>query len=160
MGDHYSQYVTVDFHEYIARKRQDRVFGDSLELQAISEMFSRPVEVYSGGEEPLNTFHVEFHANAPLRVSYHNRNHYNAVIDPRDPNCGVGLGLPGMDPQIEQHRDMEEAVNASEQQMLEETRQASEREQIEQALINSLQTDNPSPNPPENDLQATESQLE
>ena len=45
--DHYSQYVTEDFSEYVNRKRQIGCFGNSLELQAIAEMFSRPVEVYS-----------------------------------------------------------------------------------------------------------------
>merc|ERR1712137_1278905 len=88
--------------------------------------------------------------------SYHNRNHYNAVIDPRDPNCGVGLGLPGMDPQTVQHRDLEEAVNASEEQMIEDTKKVSEQEQIEQVLIDSLQGTNAR----ENDLQTTESELE
>jgi len=47
--DHFSQYVTEDFNDYIARKRQNGCFGNSLELQAVSEMFNRPVEVYSNG---------------------------------------------------------------------------------------------------------------
>lgn len=98
--EHYSDYVLGDFDQYVARKRLNRCHGDSLELQAISELFSRPVEVYSNGQEPLNTFHAEFGSAIALRVSYHNRNHYNAVIDPQNPTCGVGLGLPGSDPQV------------------------------------------------------------
>lgn|SRR3990167_6910998 len=117
--DHYSQYVTEDFSEYINRKRQIGCFGNSLELQAIAEMFSRPVEVYSSGKgsrgfffvnnysslipsfvEPLNIFHDEFKSDAPIRVSYHNNNHYNSVVDPNFSNFGVGLGLPDLTPAV------------------------------------------------------------
>ena len=48
--DYYSQYVTEDIEDYISRKRINGCYGNSLELQAISEMFNRPVEVYSNGD--------------------------------------------------------------------------------------------------------------
>lgn len=31
---------------YINRKRQDTCFGNQLEMQAISELYNRPIEVY------------------------------------------------------------------------------------------------------------------
>jgi OTU domain-containing protein 5 len=45
--DHFSPYITEDFQEYIERKSQDKVHGNNLELQAIAEMYNRPIEVYT-----------------------------------------------------------------------------------------------------------------
>ena len=97
--DHYSQYITEDFDEYIKRKREDKSFGNNLEIQAISEIYNRPVEVYSS-ESPINIFHSEFTSTVPIRLSYHNLNHYNSVIDPNFPTVGLGLGLPSYEPGV------------------------------------------------------------
>ena len=45
-ADFYSQYVTEDFTTYINRKRMDSCHGNHLEIQAMTELFNRPVEVY------------------------------------------------------------------------------------------------------------------
>ncbi len=45
-ADFYSQYVTEDFTTYINRKRVESSHGNHLEIQAITEIFNRPVEVY------------------------------------------------------------------------------------------------------------------
>ena len=73
--------------------------GNNPEIQAISELFNRPVEVFcpDNGAVPLNIFHAEYKtADAPIRLSYHDGNHYNAVVDPLLPTAGLGLGLPGL----------------------------------------------------------------
>jgi hypothetical protein len=78
--DHFSQYVTQDFDAYISRKRRDGTFGNHIEMQALSEIFSRPIEVYARSEQPINTFQSSEGASSdvpPLRLSYHGRNHYN-----------------------------------------------------------------------------------
>lgn len=51
-SDYYSQYVTEDFDKYLERKRCDHIHGNHIEMQALSEMFNRPIEVYhySSGE--------------------------------------------------------------------------------------------------------------
>jgi hypothetical protein len=96
--DHYSQFVTEDFAQYLARKRQDRCFGNNLEIQAISELYNRPIEIYiwrGGRMEVINLFHGQYRTdNPPIRFSYHHGNHYNSVLDPNNPSVGVGLGLP------------------------------------------------------------------
>ena len=48
------QYVTEDFTTYLNRKMMDHCHGNHVEIQAISEMFNRPVEVYqfSIGKRP------------------------------------------------------------------------------------------------------------
>ena len=45
--EHFSQFVTQDFDNYVKRKRHDKIFGNNLEMQAISELFNRPIEVRS-----------------------------------------------------------------------------------------------------------------
>jgi len=47
--------------------------------------------------------------NPPLRLSYHNNNHYNSVIDPNLPTAGVGLGLPDLVPGLADRRQVDEA---------------------------------------------------
>ena len=45
--DHYEAFVDDEnFEAYIARKRKNDCFGNHLELQAMSEMFARTIEVY------------------------------------------------------------------------------------------------------------------
>ena len=50
--DYFSQYITEEFDEYVARKRHPHCHGNYIEMQAISEMFNRPIEVY---QVPRNT---------------------------------------------------------------------------------------------------------
>ena len=38
--------------------------------------------------------------NAPIRLSYHQNNHYNSVVDPHTATVGVGLGLAGHKPGV------------------------------------------------------------
>ena len=83
--DHFSQYVTQDFDAYLRRKRRDGTFGNHIEMQALSEIYSRPIEVYALSATPVNTFQSAEGSGSdvtPLRVSYHGRNHYNVGAAP------------------------------------------------------------------------------
>jgi len=95
----FSKFVTEDFNEYIQRKRNDRTYGDHVEIQALSEIYNRPIEVYQYSLEPINTFICYYNNNTeqnpPVRLSYHGNIHYNSIVDPNNPNIGVGLGLAG-----------------------------------------------------------------
>jgi hypothetical protein len=119
--EHFGQFVTGEaFGDYLARKRLDGVHGNNPEIQAISELFNRPVEVFTPdtGGLPLNIFHAEYStSDIPIRLSYHDGNHYNAVIDPIKPTAGLGLGLPGLQPGLADKQQMATAVAASDQQM-------------------------------------------
>lgn len=46
--DHFSQFITEEFASYVARKREDKCFGNNIEIQALSEVYCRPIEVYHG----------------------------------------------------------------------------------------------------------------
>ena len=131
--EHFGEFVTGEtFKEYIARKRLDGVHGNNPEIQAISELYNRPVQVFTPdrGGSPINIFHKEYGtADIPIRLSYHDGNHYNAVIDPIRPTAGLGLGLPGLQPGLADKQQVATAVMESDQQMdLEKAIKESEQE--------------------------------
>jgi OTU-like cysteine protease len=112
------------FQVYIARKRMIGVHGNHTEIQALSELFNRPVEVYmpasNYGEnadlQPMNIFHEEYKTpDPPIRLSYHDGNHYNAIIDPLVPTAGLGLGLPGLKPGLADQMQVTKAITESDQ---------------------------------------------
>ena len=45
-ADYFSQYVTENFEEYVSRKRLVQVHGNHLEIQALSELYNRPIHIY------------------------------------------------------------------------------------------------------------------
>ena len=45
-SDYFSQYVTEPFEEYVSRKRLIQVHGNHLEIQALSELYNRPIHIY------------------------------------------------------------------------------------------------------------------
>ena len=95
----FSKFIPEAFDEYIRRKRNKSTYGDHVEIQALSEIYNRPIEVYQYSAEPINTFNGNYrnytNENPPVRLSYHGNIHYNSIIDPQIPNVGVGLGLAG-----------------------------------------------------------------
>lgn len=59
-ADYFSNYVTEDFTTYINRKRKNNCHGNHIEMQAMAEMYNRPVEVYQYGTGELN-LHYSVH---------------------------------------------------------------------------------------------------
>ena len=123
-ADHFRSFVAdEDFDEYIARKRLDGMHGNHTEIQAMSELYNRSIEVFvpKNGIEPINIFHSEYKsADAPIRLAYTDSNHYNAVIDPLLPTAGLGLGLPGLQPGLADKLQLEEAKKVSDESAMEE----------------------------------------
>jgi OTU domain-containing protein 5 len=113
--------VTEDFEAYIERKRCDHIHGNHIEMQAMSEIFNRPIEVFHYSSEPINIFQGCHQTdNEPIRLSYHRNIHYNSIIDPYKATIGVGLGLPALKPGLAEKTLMEKAIHISEQQQLEQ----------------------------------------
>ncbi|KAK6176369.1 hypothetical protein SNE40_014669 [Patella caerulea] len=120
-SDFFSQYVTEDFFTYLNRKRHDNCHGNHLEMQAMSELFNRRVEVYQYSLEPINIFHGDgtYSENEPIRISYHRNAHYNSIVDPYKATIGVGLGLPGFQPGLAENNLMQDAKKQSEEYHIE-----------------------------------------
>ncbi|XP_077438989.1 OTU domain-containing protein 5-A isoform X2 [Vanacampus margaritifer] len=139
-ADYFSNYVTEDFTTYINRKRKNNCHGNHIEMQAMAEMYNRPVEVYQYGTEPINTFHgIHQNNDEPIRVSYHRNIHYNSVVNPNKATIGVGLGLPAFKPGYADQSLMKSAIKTSEeswieQQMLEDKKRASDWEATCEAI--------------------------
>ncbi|KAK4492276.1 hypothetical protein RD792_003079 [Penstemon davidsonii] len=95
--DHFSQFMTEGFTSYCKRKRRDKVYGNNMEIQALSEMYNRPIHIYSYSTEPINIFHGSYNTETPpIRLSYHHGNHYNSLVDPRRLTIGAGLGFSSL----------------------------------------------------------------
>lgn len=139
-ADYFSNYVTEDFTTYINRKRKNNCHGNHIEMQAMAEMYNRPVEVYQYSTEPINTFHgIQQNEDEPIRVSYHRNIHYNSVVNPNKATIGVGLGLPSFKPGFADQSLMKNAIKTSEeswieQQMLEDKKRATDWEATNEAI--------------------------
>ena len=154
-ADHFRSFVAdEEFDEYIARKRLNGVHGNHTEIQAMSELYNRSIEVFvpNNGVEPINIFHSEYkNVDAPIRLAYVGGEHYNAIIDPLVPTAGLGLGLPGLQPGLADKLQLDEAKKISDESAMEEkmrlaveesNRASKEREEIElkEALRKSAST--------------------
>ena len=88
------------FEQYIGRMKLDGEWGDNVELQAMSEIYERPIEIYAYSHRPLKTFMSSAATSGdgaagpgpgagarpppvPIRLSYHFASHYNSVIHPQ-----------------------------------------------------------------------------
>ncbi len=125
--NHFQDFVAdEDFHDYIARKRRIGIHGNHTEIQAMSELYNRSIELFvpSKGITPINIFHEEYYKNndadPPIRLLYMDGNHYNALIDPLIPTAGLGLGLPGLQPGLADKLQMDQAKQASDETALKE----------------------------------------
>ena len=146
-SDYFSQYMTERVSDYVERKRFLGVHGNHLEIQALSEMYNRPIHIYcySAGEslcchntgammratfffvfpEPINIFQGNVKSeqviNVPMRLCYHRGVHYNSLVDPHKPTIGVGLGLPNYSPGSADRNLVGQAMQQSEQDAVEKT---------------------------------------
>lgn len=107
--------MTEDFDNYVGRKRQTSCHGNHIELQAVCEMYNRPVQIYCYKTEPINIFHGCMKTdNEPIRLSYERGSHYNSIYDPHKPSIGVGLGLPSFQPGLADKSLVSDALRLSE----------------------------------------------
>jgi len=49
----------ADVESYVNKKRLNAVWGDDIEIQALSEIYNRPIEIYAYSAEPMRTFHEQ-----------------------------------------------------------------------------------------------------
>ena len=80
----YSQYIEggeVQIPAYIERKRKNGTWGDNIEIDALCEIYNRPIEIYVDVDKPLITFNnINDKKKFPIKLSYHGNNHYNSIV--------------------------------------------------------------------------------
>lgn len=117
--DHFSQFITEGITSYCRRKRRDKVYGNNMEIQALSEMYNRPIHIYSYSTEPINIFHGNYDSDLPpIRLSYHHGNHYNSLVDPRRLNVGAGLGFSSLRGRNVDKDQVKAAIKAQQDQQI------------------------------------------
>ncbi|KAJ7529941.1 hypothetical protein O6H91_15G072000 [Diphasiastrum complanatum] len=117
--DHFSQFVTESFTTYCKRKRRDKVYGNNLEIQAMAEMYNRPIHIHSYSAEPINIFHGSYETDLPpIRLSYHRGNHYNSLHDPSKPAVGAGLGFASLHGTAANRDQVKAALKAQQDQQI------------------------------------------
>ncbi|KAL7478852.1 hypothetical protein ACHAW6_004603 [Cyclotella cf. meneghiniana] len=128
--EHFRDFVAESYAEYIRRKRCDGVHGNHAEIQAMSELYNRKIEVFVPPQlAPMNIFQQDDHKkdchedeedgasggnnNPPIRLLYMDGNHYDALVDPLVPTAGLGLGLPGLQPGLADRMQVDRAKEES-----------------------------------------------
>lgn len=77
-------FIGQSIRSYVVERRKHGVWGDNIEITALSECYSRPVLIY--GPKHLTT--VTSSANLsrpPIDLLYTGENHYDAIIRKSDP---------------------------------------------------------------------------
>ena len=77
---YYQSFITEPFADYIVRMSQDGTWADHCEIQALSEIYDRPIQIFAYSLQPLKTFNVRSRDKAPIKLSYHCQSHYNCII--------------------------------------------------------------------------------
>ncbi|KAL9662726.1 hypothetical protein QQ045_027560 [Rhodiola kirilowii] len=97
---HFSRFVNGDFMSYCTLKRNDKVYGETLELVALAYAYNRPIHTYSYNIERVNVIHPPYAGNAtPIKLSCHYGNHYNSLVEvPRDFPIWGCAGLQAANP--------------------------------------------------------------
>ena len=67
---------------YIQCKRKRGIWVDTLEIQALNEIYKRPLEIYSNIDKPIRSFCNDgFNNNKnPIKISFHGNKHYNSIV--------------------------------------------------------------------------------
>ncbi|CAO2625828.1 OTU domain-containing protein 5 [Lemmus lemmus] len=98
-ADYFSNCVTGGFTTSIIQNRKNNCHGKHIEMQAMTEMYNSPVEVYqysigTSVVEPTNTFHVVYqNEDEPIRVNYPWNLNYNSVVNPNKVTIGQAIKL-------------------------------------------------------------------
>ncbi|KAL1204100.1 OVARIAN TUMOR DOMAIN-containing deubiquitinating enzyme 6 [Cardamine amara subsp. amara] len=117
--DHFSQFITESFTSYLKRKRRDKVYGNNVEIQALAEMYNRPIHIYSYSTEPINIFHGNYSTDSPpIRLSYHHGNHYNSLVDPHRLTVGAGLGFSSLSGRHVDKEQVKAAIKAQQEHQI------------------------------------------
>lgn len=77
--------------------RRDGEWGDNVEIQCMSEIYERPIEIYAYQTTPMKTYSRPSRDGhqVPIRLSYHFQSHYNSIVDPLMHHLSTTTKAPG-----------------------------------------------------------------
>lgn len=81
--EYFSQYIVGGLEkvdEYIRHQSKLGAWGDDIEIQAMSEVYNKPFEIYAYSKNPMRTFHESSGVGEPIRLAYHGQSHYNSIV--------------------------------------------------------------------------------
>lgn len=148
--NYFSQFVPEDYTNYLIRKQKEDCFANHVEIQAISELYCRKIEIYMDNpnfNNPLKIDPCEIDDRfiSPLRISYHNGNHYNSLIQIAfdDRKFIDILSRPlGIDFKLTSDLiEYKKQINNIEKEMMEDKLRSTDNEYLEEALINHVKID-------------------
>jgi len=108
----------------VIRKRTLGVYGNNIEIQAMSELFSRRIEVYAYDATPLNICQNHYDPTSkPVRISYHRGNNYNSIIPtlPDETETRVPLSPPSSPQTSNQNSNHDNEPQTTNQQTTQES---------------------------------------
>lgn len=135
--DYFSQFIVGGIEkvdEYLSHQSRSGAWGDDIEIQALSEIYNKPFEIYAYSNIPMRTFHEHFGIGSPLRLSYHGQSHYNSIA-----NKDKHLPLLNLTPGEYENNVLESISRGELNEQVERSRQefeASIQIDLEQALLN------------------------
>jgi hypothetical protein len=74
----FEEFIIGDIATYIKRKRNPREWGNSIEIEAISAVFNRRIEVYQYETLPFAIYNED--CENVIKLSYEKASHYNAIL--------------------------------------------------------------------------------
>ena len=61
--DYFKDYIDLgkymNIEDYCEHKKHDAIWGDDIELQAMSEIYTRPIEIFAYSDQPMRTLHEQ-----------------------------------------------------------------------------------------------------
>jgi len=96
--NYFLEYVDENFDTYLDRMGRNGIWGGNIEIQAMCEIYGRPIEIYAYSSEPMRTYTNEIAnltSKPPIRLSYHTRSHYNSIINPANHCDSIDRRNPG-----------------------------------------------------------------
>jgi len=92
---YFESFIAEDFDTYITRLQKDGEWGDQPEIQAVSELYARPVRVFAYSTTPMKSYGSISSGKPSINLSYHFQSHYNSLINPKEHSTTILKSKPG-----------------------------------------------------------------
>jgi len=92
---YFESFIAEDFDTYVARLQKEGEWGDQPEIQAMSELYGRPVQVYAYSTTPMKSYGSTTSGKTAITLTYHFNSHYNSLVNPKTHLKTIVTNMPG-----------------------------------------------------------------